>query len=185
MAIFQSVGQALHVSFLMETLPARQKCFAQVILENAQREMGIFDEGTPSTIDFSGLNDLEVRGQCAMVRDAVNTNLDKNAISVIHAMYALQKRKADGVRAVRDLCADVLTTKHDMATLAMAWSFFGTVEQRKDFSVRKIADGFGLHKSTVHDDVKKIRAIVSEIEAEAFSILDDIFVKSGVCEPCF
>lgn len=183
MAIFQSAGQALHVAYMMEVLPVRQKSFAIAMMEQAQREKGIFEPKARSTIDFEGLNDLEARGQCAMVRLTVEEHLNKDLQNVVKAMYAHQVKKAQAVRAVRDLCLHALTIKDDRATLAMTWRQFADFEMRKGLSVRKIADEYGLAKSTVFDDAMRIREKVANWEAEAVSHLDEIFVLTGVCAP--
>jgi Trp operon repressor len=166
----------------METLPARQKCFAQVILEDAQRANGTFEERAPSTIDFSGLNDLEVRGQCAMVRLAVDTHLDRDCKSVVWAMYAHGAKKMVGVRKVRDYCLSALNTKDEMAALAMTWNVYGTQEQRKGLSVRDIADEFNLPPATIQRDIRKLREAVVSLEIKALGVLEGIFETSGVCE---
>ena len=183
MAIFQSVGQALHVSFFMETLPARQKSVAQIIFESVPRKVGIYDDYTPSTIDFSGLNDLEVRGQCAMVRSAVDTHLDKKGVYAIHAMYAHGVKKMVGVRKMSEHCFGALSTKNNMAALAMAWNVYGSKDQRTGLSERHIAAEFGLSKSAVRRDIVRMREALGVVEVEAVGILEAVFVGSGVCLP--
>lgn len=155
--IFRSVEQALHVSFLMEILPATQKSQMQSMIDRMLEEMGIVQEREKGSINFGGLTALEIRGQCAMVRGAVLHHLPKPEVDAVHARFAHQICKAGGVRGVRDYCQPSLSSQGDMATLSMAWGVFGTQRQRDDLSVRKIATEFGLSASTVGRDMQIIR----------------------------
>ncbi|WP_287496897.1 DeoR family transcriptional regulator [Pandoraea sp. CB10b_02] len=155
--IFRSVEQALHVSFLMETLPVTQKSQMQVMIDRMMEDMGIVQEREKGTINFGGLTALEIRGQCAMVRGAVIHHLPKPEADAVHARFGYQVCKAGGVRGVRDYCSPMLSTQGDMATLTMAWGVFGTQRQRDDLSVRKIAAEYGLSPATVGRDMQIIR----------------------------
>ncbi|WP_369952183.1 DeoR family transcriptional regulator [Ralstonia syzygii] len=155
--IFRSVEQALHVSFLMETLPVTQKSQMQVMIDRMMEDMGIVQEREKGTINFGGLTALEIRGQCAMVRGAVIHRLPKPEADAVHARFGYQVCKAGGVRGVRDYSQPSLSTQGDMATLTMAWGVFGTQRQRDDLSVRKIAAEYGLSPATVGRDMQIIR----------------------------
>ena len=43
-AVFRSVGQALHVSFLMEVLPVTQRVSTQVLIDGLKKRCGVWDE---------------------------------------------------------------------------------------------------------------------------------------------
>ena len=179
--IFNSVQQCLHFSFLMEILPATQKSQMQAMIERMLEDMGIAPERrAESTINFGGLTSLEIRGQCAMVRGAVAHHLPKPEADAVYARYGHQVCKAGGVRGIRDYSQPMLSTHNDLATLTMAWSVFGSARQRKDFSVRKIADEFGLGKSTVTNDVGKIRQTARFLENRAVERLLPIFEQGGL-----
>lgn len=178
--IFRSVSQCLHVAYLMEILPATQKSQMQAMIDRMLEDMGIVQEREQGTINFGGLNALEIRGQCAMVRGVVIHHLPKPEADAVHARYAYQKLKADGVRGVRDYSHPLLSTQGDMPTLAMAWSFFCTKKQRDDFSVRKIADEFGLGKSTVATDVAAIKRTARTLENRAVERLSPLFERQNL-----
>lgn len=178
--IFNSVQQCLHFSFLMEILPATQKSQMQAMIERMLEDMGIVQERVKSTINFGGLNALEIRGQCAMVRGAVLHHLPKPEADAIYARYGHQVCKAGGVRGIRDYSQLMLSTHNDMATLTMAWSVFGSARQREDFSTRKIATEYGLSQSTVTRDVQVIVRTGRTLEGRAVERLTPIFERGGL-----
>ena len=172
--IFTSVEQCLHVCFLMGTLPVSQKSQTQAVIERMIEQSGTVPLREKSTVNFSGLSPLEVRGHCAMIRAVVDDHLPAPEIAVIHARYAYQMQKAAGVRAIRDYCLPQLTIQADIATLAMAWGVFGSAAQRRELSTREIALQCHLSKSTVHRDMQRIKKIVQAIERGAVIRLEKL-----------
>lgn len=195
--IFQSVPQCLHVAFLMQTLPATSKSIMQSMIERAMEEAGVMIVRERGNVNFAGLTALEIRGQCAMVRGAVEHHLPKPEADVVQARYVpaptldrvgrpemmpipLQVTKANAIRAVRDYCQPMLSTQGDIPTLAMAWSLFGSKAHKDDFSTRKIASGCQLSQSTVTRDVATIKRLARLLENRAVERLTPIFMKSGL-----
>jgi hypothetical protein len=155
------VGQALYVSFLMETLPVRERGQLDRMVSVLMREAGIIEapacERDPRAVNFSGLSPEEVRGQCAMVRAIVDDHLPGHERDVVHATYGYQVRKAGGVRGVVRYVEPLLFTHDPDALLAMGWGVFGSERQKKDFAGVAIAREWGLAARTVQADMKKIR----------------------------
>lgn len=99
-AIFESLEQALHVSFMVISLPSRQKNTFRLALIQALKQVGdltarqeatleyLRGTRTESTINFEGLNGDEVRGQCAMVIAAVKDQLPQDERNAIWIRYA-------------------------------------------------------------------------------------------------
>jgi hypothetical protein len=99
-AIFESVEQALHVSFMVISLPSRQKNTFRLALIQALEQVGdltnrqqatleyLRGTRTESTINFEGLNGDEVRAQCAMVVAAVRDRLSTDERNAIWLRYA-------------------------------------------------------------------------------------------------
>lgn len=53
--VFQSVGQARFVAFLMEVLPVTQQTCLQIFIDGLCKRCGVWDDQrAPSTIDFGG-----------------------------------------------------------------------------------------------------------------------------------
>ena len=180
--IFRSVEQALHFSFLMATLPVSQKSQMHELYVLSQKRLGVFNEKSTSTIHFGGLDPLEVRGQCAMVRATVYDHLAEPERFAVLARYAYQGEKGIGVRGIRDYCLPLLACGHEWATLAMAWSLFGTEEQKAGLSIRKIAEEFVLKPSSVNDDLVKIKKTSRSLEARAYDRLGVHFANTGLID---
>jgi hypothetical protein len=104
-AIFQSTEQALHVGFLVTSLPSRQKNAFRVALIQALEALPklgkdqekflsyLRGEASSSTVDFGGLTSDEVRAQCAMVVACVRDQLPEPE------QYAAWIRYARGIPA--------------------------------------------------------------------------------------
>lgn len=181
--IFTSVEQALHVAFLIEILPASQKSQMQVILERMMEDAGLTEDREVGTVNFAGLSSMEVRAQCAMIRGAVVHRLPAPEAQAVHARYAHQKAKAEGVRGVRDYCRPRITTQGDAPTLAIAWNVYASIKQRDGISVRKIAAEYSLAPSTVGRDVQRVRETGQMLLNQATQRLEPQFSESGLVWP--
>lgn len=178
--VFKSIEQALHVSFLMEILPATQKSAMQSMIDRMLEDAGIVQEREVGTINFGGLSSLEIRGQCAMVRGAVLHHLNQPEIDVVHARYGYHFLKGQGIKGVRDRSLPMMSTKNDWATLAMTVSVYGSAKQREEFSTRMIAKEWGLSQSTVVRDIKIIRNTARAIHQQACDKLNSFFELHGL-----
>lgn len=175
--IFRSVQQALHFSFLIETIPVSQKSQMQEIYQQGKQRTWQEDKREPTTIRFGGLSPLEVRGQCAMVRGAVMDHLLIGERHAVHARYALQNVQSSGVRAMRDEAMPMLSCQDEWPTLAMAWLIFGSIGQTAGITTRSIADEFELSQNMVMRDIGKIRRAHHALELMAFNKLSELFRK--------
>lgn len=178
--VFTSVRQALHVSFLMEVMPATAKSQMSYIIEKLMEEAGITKELQPHerTIDFRGLTALEVRGQCALVVASVNTHLTLPEQAAIWTRFGLRRRQAQGVRALGDFVGPALSTKHDTACLAMVWNLFAREGRREEFSLNKIAAEFSLPRTTLQRDQQKIAQYHKSLEERAINRLEPYFQRT-------
>ena len=97
-AIFQNVGQAVHVAFLiMGQEPAGDAPFRKALIRamesirldsDVQREWLDQLRGTASgMVNFGGLRGTEIRAQCAMITQAVRTKLPEIERWVLEAKY--------------------------------------------------------------------------------------------------
>lgn len=175
--IFKSTDQALHVSFLVTSLPATQKSIMQSIYEA--------NIGTPSeerAINAHGLNLLEFRGQCAMVCQAVDTHLGMQPErDAIKAFLGYQLIKAAGVRGIAQYMEPVIGYGGG-ALLATAWHVFGTKEQRKGLSAREIGDEYGLSKDRVARAASRMHKTAHDLRNRGVSGLDEYFKSTGLVE---
>ena len=177
MPVFKSTRQALHVSYLMETLPVTQKSQMQAIIEQLMRERGLVEQFDPRerTINFSGLTPMEVRGQCAMVVNATKTHLTPFQLAAVQCRYAHGRRQGDGVRVLAHYVAPQLSTSNRLAVMALIWGLFAGKKHKHDFTLRAIASEFGLSHATLGRDQRQIAKTQRALEAEAVNALDAYF----------
>lgn len=182
--IFQSVEQALHVSFMMEILPVRERSQMEQIIAQLMRECGVREERESYawTVNFSGLTPLEVRAQCAMIRGVVKDHLPHHQACAVWARWGHQATKAEGVRGVVEYCGALLSVSHPDARLAMGWAIYGTEAQRREITAAEIVRGWSLSPRTVRHDIDALRISGRALQSAAVSSLDAIFSRGRVCE---
>lgn len=183
-AVFTSTRQALHVSFLLEVMPATAKSQMQMVIEQMMRHAGISEEleRHERTIDFRGLSPLEVRGQCAMVCGVVRDHLAEPERGAVWTKYGMRRRQVEGVQILAEYIEPMLTVRNRDAHQAMIWGRFGREINRDVFSIRKIASELGLHATTVARDQQKIVQVQRALEGKALMRLDSLFESTGLIE---
>ncbi len=180
-AMFESVGQALYVSYLMEILPVYPTSIMQVIYDDQNKRNQIWDDVKKDrTINFIGLSALEVRGQCALIRRAVDRNLDVHEIAVIKSYYGHQKTKSDGVRGFVEYLTWLLPIKNKDAILALGWSVFVTRKQRDGLSIAAISKEYGLDRRLARDAQMRIINDGQLLFSRAMNKLRPEFEISGI-----
>lgn len=186
-AVFRSVSQALHVSFVIDTLPVTQKSNTQVVIERLLEDAGVAksvrEEGS---VNFSGLSPMEVRGQCAMVRAAVKHHCTEVEAHALHAWFADQNanEKILGVHAMRDAAQarSLFTIEAPMARLLIAWHVHASGRLRDMCTERAIADENGLSQSTVHRNIVAVRKMASGLRRGGMDRLEALFSRDGLVE---
>ncbi|MDN7820627.1 hypothetical protein [Burkholderia vietnamiensis] len=195
-AIFQSTEQALHVSFLVMSVPAMgDNKFRRFLIQmlEAAFDDGLSDGdiktkekwfaqliGTPSgTIDFSGLNQLEIRGQCAMITAAVRDRLPSTESAALLARYGIGDDQQKGVVRLalhaRRSCGlglkacGKLTARHYLPQ-----------SRREALSFRDLADEFKVTKDKMHRAAIWMTKHYSALERLAVGRLDPQFKAQGV-----
>lgn len=161
-AVFKSVGQALHVSFLMEVLPC---------LTSSSTAW------TPRRTDDHGLSRLELRGQCALVRAAVQDHLPEPEKMVVWARYGHLRTRADGLLGVSAYLEGVSKLRSEAARLSVLRSMF---EKSRSLSLRAIEKETGVPRSTLHEARLVLREHAATLEAAAEERLSALFGRTAL-----
>jgi hypothetical protein len=188
--VFRSVGQALHVSFLMEQLPPTQKGSTQIFIEDLLRRHFRLDElpRHERSINASGLTPLEMRAQCAIVRAAVTHHLPTPERDAIHARFGYQLVKAGGVRGLAEYCGPLCATANADALLALCWALYAprnTPRDHKDgragdWSLRALEKEYGVSKSTLGRDQRMVRITGDALEKRGQERLGELFERTNL-----
>lgn len=182
-AVFRSVQQALHVSFLMAQLPVTQKGSTQTLLEALMEEAGVAkDVRRDGTLNFAGLSPMEVRGQCAMVRGAVLHHCSAMERHAIHAWFAHDASKAEGVRELRDYCSARFTIDIRAAQTLIVWHINVQGRARDLCTERAIAAEHKLSQSTVHRNIVVASQTCAMLRNAGMRRLDALFQRDGLVD---
>lgn len=97
--IFMSVPRALHFAYLIQAYEASPESLMARIMRQHVEDCDIWEPRRARTVDFSGLNALEVRAECAGIRGHVERALSDLERAVIQARYGLTDyHDEDGAR---------------------------------------------------------------------------------------
>lgn len=192
-AIFKNTEQAVWFSFTIQAFePGRESQMAKVLRRHLE-ELGEA-EGYRSSIDFDGLNALEVRGQAAMVRLAVEALLPGPESWAVKSRYGLTNivRQADGSRsfafsaerliAMRGLAAylapDYERMSHDALMLLIARACGEAKAVRP--ALQQIEAEVGISKSALGRAGDKLKARVDELVGAGLDRLTPLFQREGI-----
>lgn len=184
-AVFRSVSQALHVSFLMATLPVTQKGNTQALVERLMADAGVAKEvHRDGTLNFAGLSPMEVRGQCAMVRGAVDHHCQPLERAAIHAWFMSQPTAAknDAILALRDHCDATFTIEGSSPRALVLWHIHSQGRARDVCTERAIAAEHVLSQSTVHRNIVAVSKVCTLLRRRGMDALEPMFRRDGLIE---
>lgn len=190
--IFRSTSQALHFAYLIEAYEVS----VESIMSKAMRiiMMKLYT-GEPSTVNFGGLNALEVRAQCAMIRVAVRDRLPAPEAWAVQARHGINEIiLADGQRkpvfsrerydAIMRLGDWLAPSFSNFNPLAVDLLVARAVDKRVvDVTFRQMAEQFGLAHNTFHYALKRVREKMEGLEKMAINRLEPAFMADGLVEP--
>lgn len=202
-AVFENVGQAVHVSFLIMAQEAKQdaplraaliKAMESVQLSGRQRCWLDQLRGESSgRINFGGLDGNEVRAQCSMVLQAVKHRLPKTEMWVLQAKYgetdyedvngkrrfAFSPERIEAIKGLADWFRPMFPSLNPMAIDCMLGRLFANHKQL-DITVRDLAASFGGNRMTYQRASKKMQEHLRSLESYAFERLTPSFTAQGV-----
>lgn len=194
-AIFRSTSQALHFAYLIEAYEVSVESIMSKAMRIIMMELGLWNTGEPSTVNFGGLNALEVRAQCAMIRAAVRSRLPAPEAWAVQARYGINEiTLADGRRkpvfsrerydAIMRLGDWLAPSFSNFNPLAVDLLVARAVDKRVvDVTFRQMADNFGLDHSTYAYALKRVRGKLEVLEKMAINRLEPAFMADGLVEP--
>jgi len=192
-AVFQTTGQALHLSYLMLSLPATEKNAMRLALIQAMeftpklnyRQAQWLDQlrGTPSdTVNFGGLTMLEVRGQCSIVTSAVNSRLPTAERGAILARFGVGEEKGEGVKLLMRYARRSCGIEAFGPVYLLAARHYISKVRREGLSLRAIADKHGLTKHAVETAALWMAKHFASLEQQAMQRLQAVFLADGLVE---
>ena len=185
--VFEDAGHALHVAFLIHSLPPNVKSPTALLIDALVKKNHTWDEqpaARTAMVNFSGLSPMEVRAQAAQVVAMVEHLPHAGEVAACKAVYGYQQVKADGVRALAGYVEPVLSqgseaTAKDYA-LYVAWLCFMSKAQREEVGPQDVAKRFGTTAQQVSADCAVVRRYASALQRRALTQLQARFEDGGL-----
>jgi hypothetical protein len=191
--IFRTTSQALHFAYIMDAYESSVESVMAKAIRHRMKESGIWDTGVPSTVDFGGLNALEVRGQCAMIRAAVNSRLPRHEAWAVQATYGICDTIKEGEKeilvftnerqgAIRKLSKWMVPSLRDLNSRAVYTLVGRAVDRRCSVTLREMSGKYGLSQSTLFRSLNDVRHRIDTLVDMAIGRLTPVFIVDGLVE---
>lgn len=192
--IFRSTTQALHFAYIIQAYEVSVESIMSKAIRRLMMECGVWRD-EPSSVDFGGLSQLEVRAQCAMIRSAVISHLPDTESWTIQARYGVtdvedsngartfhfSRERTDAIMALSDWIKPQFDEiRREALDLLVARHFSERAELRVSF--RTLSDHFGASHMTYARAFKQIRGRLYQLESVAVDRLTPLFQAHGVVE---
>lgn len=201
--IFETVGQALHVAFLIMSVEAQQdsplrkgliRIMGDVTLSESQADWLSQLRGTKSsTVNFGGLSPNDVRAQCAMITLAVRSKLPSTEMWALQAKFGHMETEGnkenmrialsmERIEAIQSLSRWLAPSFSGINMYAMDCLIAKIYANHKStaFSFRDLADSFGVGRMTFQRAVPKIKAHLQALENMGMLRLEPYFMEQGI-----
>lgn len=191
--VFADTTVALHVSYLIRSLPVIEPCSLRRALIAILESMDLMNRqqtdwlarlvGTPSdSVNFSGLTRMEIHGQASVVTDAVARRLPEPELYAMLARFAqTEPEKSAGVMGVVEYLLPNSPTGNRAALTDLVWRRYLPRRYRSGFSYREIAKRSRVSKSTLARSTQWLDDECDGLELRALRRLEETFVPHGLC----
>lgn len=188
-AIFMSVPRALHFAYLIQAYEAAPESLMARIMRNCVEDCDVWEPRKARTVDFSGLNALEIRAECAGIRAHVVRILPELERCVIQARYGLTDYEDEGetrrfffdrerCEAIQHLArAWALPQYEDLnpAILDLLVARHFASRRLTPITLRAIAETFGRNHTYYRRIANKLEEQLTLIENRALDALGELF----------
>lgn len=202
-AIFETVGQALHVAFLIMSVEAQQdsplrkaliRIMDNVTLSADQTDWLSQLRGTASsTVNFGGLSSNDVRAQCAMITLAVQSKLPETEMWALQAKFghmetegskenmriALSLERIEAIKSLSRWLAPVFSGISMFAMDCLIAKVYAN-HMRTTISFRDLAAAFGGEKTKYQRVYPQIKAHLQALENMGMMRLEPYFIEQGI-----
>lgn len=185
--IFPSVSAALHFVFFLQAVQPSVRVGTEIAIEAMRYRAGKDAERAARAINFSGLNQNEIRATCQMVRNIVERKLPPPERNVVWARHGWEMQQMLGVQGLTEYL-DRIFVDHRSIAFSLVFSMFkspvrklpGQKSRIKELSLRDIERDYHVPRSTLHDLRTKASEYVTRLEHQAEGRLDPYFREHGI-----
>lgn len=187
-SMFTNASQAVSFAFVMQEYEGSPECMTWQAIRKVLAMLGLTKalaamEDRTGTVSFKGLQPLEIRGQCQMIRSSVRSRLHPAEAAVVIARNT--RNPEDKAKAIAYLAEFVFPAAAGTnGGQRLAYDFFVL----RCFPVRKmekgeradIAQRLGLKPRSVAAYVRTARRRIKELEQRAEERLQAIYAEGGL-----
>lgn len=188
--LFADVSHALHVSYLVLSLPPRQKApFRNMLIQlleaidepTAAQEKWLAElRGPAGEYDPDRLTMDEFRAQYAMITDAAKTRLPTPEYAAVLARYAHGQEKLAGCKRLALYARRSCGITAGTLLLDLTARHYLPKQLRQDLTIRALADKHKTDQTRVFRAAKWMEANFRSLEALALARLEPSFVAHGL-----
>ncbi|GAA7757393.1 hypothetical protein ACUXAV_000667 [Cupriavidus metallidurans] len=188
--LFADVSHALHVSYLVLSMPPRQKApFRNMLIQlleaidepTAAQEKWLAElRGPQGDFDPDRLSMDEYRAQYAMITDAAKTRLPTPEYAAVLARYGHGEEKLAGCKRLALYARRACGMTALALLLDLVIRHYLPKEQREDYTLRAIAEKRKVTKDKVFRAAKWMEANFRSLELMALQRLEPSFVAHGL-----
>jgi hypothetical protein len=192
--VFSDTTVALHVSYLVSSLPCIEPCSLRRALIMVMESIDLMNRqqadwlarliGTASpNVNFAGLTRMEIHGQAVSVTQAVTRRLPAPEQYAMLARFAqTEPEKSAGVFGLVEYVSEASPTGNREALTDLVWRRYLPRRYRGGFSFRDIARRTHVSRSTLARAADWLDDEFDGLELCALRRLEETFVPHGVCK---
>jgi hypothetical protein len=195
--IFQDARQAIQFAYVLEGMPAKQDSVLGKAMRKALEEAGMLEPVEKGSICFDGMNDLEVRGQCALIRLAVEALLPAPEAWAVKSRYGhthihtnpdrsreffFSEGRKEAMRNLIEYLAPSFSTTPRAALMLLVARYCAENDQLRP-SLRLIEKEGGSSKSALQRTDKAVKGHIRRLIDQGVQRLEPAFIREGLIYP--
>lgn len=189
-AMFMDAGQAISFAFLMEGYESSPECMTWQAIRKVLKMLGLRQRleemvGRTGTVNFNGLEPLEVRGQCQMIRSSVRNRLHPAEAAVLIARHTHDTlEKARAITYLSEYIFPAAAGTNGGQRLAYDFFVMRCFPSRKMEAGERadMAERLGLKAKSSAAYVRTARRRIKELTERAERRMREVFVDGGVID---
>lgn len=189
-SMFMDAGQAIQFAFLMEQYESSPECMTWQAIRKVLQMLGHrkrLDEmiGRTGTVNFKGLQPLEIRGQCQMIRSAIEHRLHPAEAAVLIAQHTYDPlAKAKAITYLSEWVFPAAAGTNGGQRLAFDFFVLRCFPSRKMEAGERadIAERLGLKPKSSAAYVRTARRRIKELIERADKRMQEVFEEGGLID---
>lgn len=166
--MFANIDVMLRVAYMAEVTPPAIKSPLLRLIQRAEEDRG-YVETKKNSVNFRGMDDLEVRAQLIMIRMEMKRILSGALLHFIWSKYSqMQEQKEPGMQAMARLAHQSLPRRGLDEAKRIIFFLHAPPAVHNQWSPRNISRRLQIPIATVNRDIDDVRKALRECQRKAF-----------------